>query len=102
MLSPSFRRFLSRIARTTHQQRIRTRFGRFQPRLELLEDRMAPTTNTWTGAADHLTWNLAGNWSAGIPVSGQDVVIPSQGVNNTLAVNLSGAAANIDSLTSAL
>jgi hypothetical protein len=70
--------------------------------LERLEDRTSPSTNTWTGAADHATWNLAGNWSAGIPAPGQDVVIPATGVNGTTAVTLSGTSANIDSLTSAL
>ena len=37
-------------------------------------------TDTWTGAADGITWGTAGNWSTGaVPTSAQNVIIPSGG-----------------------
>src|SRR5262249_47322039 len=45
--------------------------------LEALEDRLAPAVLTWTGNADHATWELAGNWDLGrAPQNGDDVAIP--------------------------
>ena len=70
--------------------------------LEMLEKRLTPTPNTWTGLGDHATWNLGSNWSSGIPVAGQDVIIPSTGVNGTASITLSVTAANIDSLTTSV
>ncbi len=64
--------------------------------LERLEDRTVPTTDMWMGTVSNL-WNVAGNWSTGVPVAGQDVVINS--ATNTPVI-LTGTAANIDSLTS--
>jgi hypothetical protein len=36
--------------------------------------RLAAQTTTWTGAIS-TDWNIAGNWSAGVPGSGDSVVI---------------------------
>jgi hypothetical protein len=68
-------------------------------RLEMLEDRTVPTAITWTGAAGTSLWNTPGNWNLSrVPTAGDDVGVPS-GTSTTL-ITLSGAAANIDSLTS--
>ena len=44
----------------------------FRPRLEVLEDRLAPATHTWTGlSATSSNWSDAANWdAAGAPVTG--------------------------------
>jgi autotransporter-associated beta strand protein len=74
------------------------------PRLECLEDRLAPaTTITWTGGGDHATWDQAANWNLlRTPTNGDDVVIPSTNVNGTTLITLSGVNPTIASLTSAL
>ncbi len=72
-------------------------------RCERLEDRLVPTTTIWTGAADHSSWTLAGNWNNGVPTAGETVLIPNLGVNGTTAVIYnSSAAASIGSLTTSL
>src|SRR5579872_5114282 len=47
-------------------------------------------TDTWTGAVSAL-WSVAGNWSAGVPAAGDDLVFPASGAfqnnNNDLAAN---------------
>src|SRR5205809_3574298 len=47
----------------------------FSPvRLEFLEDRTAPATLTWTGAAGN-NWNNAGNWTGGgVPSAANNVL----------------------------
>src|SRR5262249_52073257 len=51
----------------------------FRPRVEYLEDRLAPATVTWVGGTSG-SWGLAGNWStAALPGAGDDVVISGAG-----------------------
>lgn len=52
--------------------------------LETLEDRLAPATHTWTGAADGINWSNPGNWQEGTAPAGtaaahDDLVFGSQG-----------------------
>jgi hypothetical protein len=90
------------VRRSSRCSRRRSRSGKtwrhtyYRPLLQELEQRTLPSTNIWTGAVSDL-WNIAGNWTNGIPVAGQDVSISS--ATNTPVI-LSGSAANIDSLTS--
>ncbi len=58
---------------------------RRQPRLESLETRITPSTDTWTGAVNNL-WSNAGNWSGGVPSAGEDLVFPA-GVSQLTAAN---------------
>ena len=46
----------------------------FKLKFDQLEDRLAPATVTWVGAAG-ATWSVAANWSpAQVPVNGDTVV----------------------------
>ncbi len=49
----------------------------FQPRLELLEDRLVPTVHTWTGGAFNNNWTNNNNWDVGAPNSndGFDILV---------------------------
>jgi hypothetical protein len=52
--------------------------------VEVLEDRLAPVTHTWSGAASSL-WSDAGNWIEYVSPAGDpspDLVFPSSGVTN--------------------
>ncbi|MFN4261141.1 MAG: beta strand repeat-containing protein [Gemmataceae bacterium] len=45
--------------------------------LERLEDRLAPATAIWTGAAGDGLWTTAANWNGGVaPVAGDDLIFP--------------------------
>jgi hypothetical protein len=44
---------------------------RFRPAVTVLEDRATPATHTWTGAGATDNWSDAGNWSGGVPTSGE-------------------------------
>jgi autotransporter-associated beta strand protein len=58
-------------------------------RLELLEDRLAPATFIWTGAASDPNWSTGLNWSGGTAprgLGGEDLVFPS-GSQNFNSVN---------------
>src|SRR5262245_38107151 len=57
-----------------HSNRSRRKQG-FRPRLEALEDRLAPAaTRVWTGAVD-TNWTTPGNWQGNAaPFSGDDLV----------------------------
>src|SRR5438094_490119 len=67
----------------------------FRPRLERLEDRLAPaTTVNWTGAALNFDWDTAGNWDSGeVPgVTDHDVnVVIDYGTNNFTVVHSTGS-----------
>src|SRR5437868_5228570 len=66
--------------------------GRLQrPRLEALEDRLAPATLTWTGAVSNL-WSNPSNWSGGAPRVDtiEDLIFPA-GASNLTNVNDIGA-----------
>src|SRR6476659_3079235 len=45
---------------------------------ELLEERIAPTTVTWTGAAGDLNWNTGHNWDSGSTPSSADIAVINQ------------------------
>jgi autotransporter-associated beta strand protein len=86
-------------------------------RLEALEDRLAPATDTWTGLGADTSWSTVGNWSSSqVPQAGDDLVFPAVVQNastNDLAAgtafnsitfsgsgyNLSGAAIVLGSAT---
>lgn len=54
-------------------------------------------SNTWTGTAG-TSWTTAGNWSCGaVPLSGQDVIIPSTTNKPVLAGNVTVGAMNLQS-----
>jgi hypothetical protein len=53
--------------------------------VERLEDRVVPSTDTWTSAAGG-SWNTPGNWSNGVPQAGDSVVINQPG-NITVTLN---------------
>src|SRR5688572_27306761 len=63
--------------------------ARIRPRLEVLEDRLAPAVHEWTGQGANNLWSNASNWTNGSPaadVSGDiDLVFHS---NLTNAANL--------------
>jgi hypothetical protein len=65
-----------RFFRTQRRSHRRVAAGvEFRPRVEHLEDRLAPATVTWVGGASG-NWGLASNWSAAaLPGGGDDVVI---------------------------
>ncbi len=66
-----------------------------RPRLELLEDRVVPSTDTWISTASG-SWNIASNWSTGaVPNASNDVVIDQPG---NIVVSLTGSA-SVKSLT---
>ena len=59
-----------------------------RPRLELLEDRLAPAVHQWTGAVNTL-WSNAGNWIGGSPAGDSSAVLifPASGVTNYTSNN---------------
>src|SRR5579871_1274185 len=57
-----------------------------RPRLERLECRLAPATSTWTGLAGDGLWGSAGNWTNGVPGSG-DTALFSGTTGGTIQVN---------------
>ena len=56
----------------------------------------APAQSNWTGAASN-AWTTAGNWSAGVPVSGNTAVFNGAGNGNT-SISLGGAAQPIGTI----
>jgi autotransporter-associated beta strand protein len=65
-------------------------------RLEALEDRLAPTASTWSGAASNL-WSNNGNWDVP-PASGNGLVFPTGAANLTNSNDLT-AGTSFASLT---
>lgn len=41
------------------------------------------TTKTWTGLGSSNNWSDSGNWDAGVPVNGDDIIIPETTPRNT-------------------
>lgn len=65
-----------------------------KPRLESLEDRLAPATFTWTGAGTTANWSNPANWQQGMAPSGQvnssgygDDLVFSAGAKQTSPIN---------------
>ena len=48
-----------------------------RPCLEALEDRLAPATYTWIGAAG-ANWNVAANWAGGVAGNSRAAMVTSQ------------------------
>src|SRR5438105_907743 len=73
---PPFARYRSRNKRA--------RYTICLPRLEALEDRLAPATHTWTGGASAL-WSNNANWTGNSPAGdvGADLVFPGGAANLT-------------------
>ena len=69
---------------------------------ERFEDRIMPTTITWTNAAGG-AWGTTTNWNpTRLPTTGDDVVIPDLGAAGAnLTITLSTITSTIQSLTSA-
>ncbi|HJT77852.1 MAG TPA: autotransporter-associated beta strand repeat-containing protein, partial [Gemmataceae bacterium] len=95
-------------------RRLRQRRGKAvggaRPRLEALEDRLAPATLTWTGALDNLWGSSLGsgpntltNWTSSdsrpvaIPQAGDDLVFPAGAAN--LANNNDISSLSVQSIT---
>src|SRR5579871_6538752 len=91
-------RYLDRIHKLWTQARVKPRPIRrptMRPRLERLEDRIVPTTDTWISTTSGL-WSTAGNWSLGAaPNATDDVVINT---SPAVTVTLNGSA-SVKSLT---
>lgn len=52
-------------------------------RAEVLEPRITPTADVWTGAVNNL-WSVDGNWLDGTkPTTGEDLIFPSTATNHT-------------------
>ncbi len=49
-------------------------------------------SDNWTGSVSGL-WNVAGNWSAGVPSAGDDLVFPASGANQNNNNNLAAGTA---------
>src|SRR5438093_1129147 len=56
----------------------------YRPQIELLENRLAPATHTWTGAVSNL-WSNDNNWTGGAPRVdlAADLVFPAGAANLT-------------------
>src|SRR5262249_40118386 len=54
---------------------------KWRPRVELLEDRLAPATHIWTGGGDGIHWSDGGNWDTGAPANGEagDIIVQFNG-----------------------
>src|SRR4051794_2270531 len=61
-----------------------------RPRLEFLEDRLAPATFTWTGAGTNNLWSNPLNWAGGVapnPGGGVDTLLFGPGAVRKTAAN---------------
>lgn len=91
-------RHIGRLRKILARRRSRQRTARRQNarlRLELLEDRVVPSTDTWISSTSG-SWNTASNWSTGaVPNASNDVVIDTSG---NITVTLTGSA-SVKSLT---
>src|SRR5947207_14737780 len=60
---------------------LRPRWSSHRPRLEVLEDRLAPAVVTWDGSGGDFRWENAFNWSDdALPGSAADVQINTPGI----------------------
>src|SRR4051794_21161927 len=65
-----------------------------RPRLELLEDRLAPATFNWSGAGTNNLWSNPQNWAgnkAPNPAGGDTLVFPSVAAQKTAANNFNSS-----------
>ncbi|HEV3443083.1 MAG TPA: DUF4214 domain-containing protein [Gemmataceae bacterium] len=64
----------------------------YRPWLEWFEDRLAPATHIWQGAAG-ANWSVAGNWNGGVPTTGEagGTIVQFPGTGGATSVdNISG------------
>jgi autotransporter-associated beta strand protein len=84
--------FLQKLRQTWSKSR--TRKGSkgptyFRPCLELLEERVVPTTRTWTGGSWlSKNWSDQFNWQNGVPQPGDSVFFPAAAKQRTNLMNL--------------
>src|SRR5438105_14290097 len=66
--------------RKARRARLKCQRGVFRPRLEALEDRLAPANIVWSGAGADANFTTAGNWIGGVVPGNNDAAIfdPSQ------------------------
>jgi hypothetical protein len=62
--------------------------------IELLEQRVVLSQDTWTGAAGDNNWQTASNWSAGVPTTSSSVMIDVSG-NPTISDNSNTSILNL-------
>jgi Bacterial Ig-like domain (group 3) len=91
------------------------RRARSRPNLEILDRRLTPSTYTWTGGGDGLSWNDPNNWehrvpttpfeATGTPTAYSNVVFPAYspalpvGTSKTINFNFNGFNFPVNSLT---
>lgn len=92
------RQIIGRLRGVAERRGSRSRIGKRQtarPRLERLENRVVPSTDTWISSTSG-AWNTASNWSLGtVPNASNDVVIDQSG---NVTVTLTGSA-SVNSLS---
>ena len=64
----------------------------FRPLFDILEDRLAPAVDIWTGVTDG-NWNNPSNWNS-TPNPGDDLVFPAHATNLTITNNGPGMSFN--------
>jgi autotransporter-associated beta strand protein len=89
--------FLNSLRKWTKRKSSAVRQGRraatprkqsFRPRLEALEDRLAPATHNWTGlSTDSSNWSDAANWAGNVAPSPGDDLIFTTGANRLANIN---------------
>jgi autotransporter-associated beta strand protein len=92
MASTWWQKRANRANRSSRHSAGRTRMKVYRRlQLEWLENRLAPATHTWTGAASTL-WSNAANWTGGSPAGDTDamLVFPAGAMNLTNSNDLSG------------
>ena len=57
--------------------RTRSRRPLARPRLEILEERLAPAIRVWTGAGGDNLWSNPANWDTGVPQNSDDLQFPA-------------------------
>src|SRR5262245_835454 len=92
-------RWLRQVINGVHSSPAGARRLAGHPRLEALEDRLAPAVHTWTGVASH-SWSNPNNWIGGAPSANESnlqLIFPSGAANlaNTNDLN----SLNVQSIT---
>src|SRR5947209_7593489 len=67
------------------RQMTKTKVSRmcYRPNLEALEDRVVPSTDTWTGAGGTINWSNPANWDTGhAPAAGDDLILSQDSTND--------------------
>jgi hypothetical protein len=92
MFLPSLRKLLRQSPPSSPRGRCRPNRRRadFRPRLEVLEDRLAPVVDTWTGAnhAVDNNWSDAANWSLGHAPGSGDIANFTSGGTQSFTSNV--------------